>query len=114
TGLVAAGAGLGLGGFALLERNKARETCDGNRCSTQGGVDSMNTAHDLATASTITVAVGGALTVVGFGMVLFAPKRNSADQDSGVASPATRPLGLQFAVAPTSGGVRLQLAGAFF
>lgn len=119
TGLVAAGAGLGLGGFALLERNKARETCEGNQCTTQDGVDSMNTAHGLASASTITMVAGGALAVVGFGMVLFAPQRKPADRDSGAtvhqqSRRATGPVGLQFAVSPTSGGARLQLAGAFF
>jgi hypothetical protein len=114
TGLVAAGAGLGLGGWALLERDNARETCDGNQCTTQGGVDSMSTAHDLATASTITLAVGGALSAVGFGMVLFAPERGSADQDSATTSRATRRTGLKLAITPTSGGAKLQLAGAFF
>lgn len=119
TGLVAAGAGLGLGGWALFERDKARETCEGERCTTQGGVDSMNTAGDLATASTITVAAGGALVAVGLGMVLFAPQRKPADQDSATTvhqrpGRATGPSSLQFAVSPTSGGVRLQVAGAFF
>jgi hypothetical protein len=114
TGLVAVGAGLGLGGWALLERDNARETCDGNQCTTQGGVDSMTTAHDLATASTITLAVGGALSAVGFGMVLFAPERKPADQDSATTPPATGRTGLKLAITPTSGGAKLQLAGAFF
>lgn len=119
TGLVAAGAGLGLGGWALFERDKARENCDGNQCTTQGGVDSMNTAHDLATASTITVGAGGALLAVGLGMVLFAPQRKSADQDSATTvherpGRATGRSGLQVAVTPTSGGAQVQLAGAFF
>jgi hypothetical protein len=119
TGLVAAGAGLGLGGWALVQRDKARETCDGNRCTDQGGVDSMNTANDLATASTITVAAGGALLAVGIGMVLFAPEGKPADQDS--ATPvhqrsrrATGRRSLQLALTPTSGGAELRLAGAFF
>lgn len=119
TGLVAAGAGFGLGGWALVERNKARETCDGDRCTTSGGVDSMNTAHNLATASTITVAAGGALVAVGLGMVLFAPRKKAADQDSATTAHerpgrATGPGSVQLAVSPTSGGARLQLTGAFF
>jgi hypothetical protein len=113
TGLVAAGAGLGLGGWALLERDNARKTCDGNQCTTQDGVDSMTTSHDLATASTITLAVGGALSAVGFGMVLFAPERKPVDQDSATATPATGGTGLRLAVTPTSAGAKLQLAGAF-
>ncbi len=114
TGLVAVGAGLGLGGWALLERDNARKTCDGDQCTTQDGVDSMLTASDLATASTITLAVGGALSAVGLGMVLFAPERKPEDQDSATTPPATGLSGLQLAITPTSGGARLQLAGAFF
>jgi tetratricopeptide (TPR) repeat protein len=119
TGLVAAGAGLGLGYWALVERNEARKTCDGANCTDQGGVDSMNTAHDLATASTITVAAGGALFAVGLGLVLFAPPRKSAEQDSRATvhpgpGRTTGPAGLQVAVTPTSGGAQVQLAGAFF
>ncbi len=114
TGLVAVGAGLGLGGFALLERNKARETCDGSPCTTQGGVDSMNTAYDLATASTVTIAAGGALAAVGFGMVLFAPRSQPADQDSATATEPTGRTPVQLAIVPTSGGAGLRVAGAFF
>ncbi len=113
TGLVAAGAGLGLGGWAMLERDEARKDCDGNQCETRGGADSMNTAHDLATASTITVVAGGALAVVGFGMVLFAPRNQPADRDSAKAPLATGRTGLELAITPTSGGAALQLAGAF-
>lgn len=114
TGLVAAGAGLGLGGFALLERDKARETCDGNQCTTKGGVDSMNAAYDFATASTITMAAGGALAVVGFGMVLFAPRAEPAGQDSSRVTEPTGRAPVQLAIVPTAGGAGLQVAGAFF
>lgn len=114
TGLVAAGAGLGLGGWALVERDEARKTCDGNQCTTEDGVDSMNTAYDLATASTITLAVGGALSVVGFGMVLLAPPRKPAEQDSAKAPPAAGRTGVQLGITPTFGGAQLQFAGAFF
>ncbi len=110
TGLIVTGAGLGLGGWALLERNEARETCTGGDCTTQGGVDSMNTAHDLATASTITVSAGGALAVIGLGMILFAPRTQSADRDSAKTQSRS---GLELAVQPTFGGAGLQLAGAF-
>jgi tetratricopeptide (TPR) repeat protein len=114
SGLVAVGAGLGLGGWALLERGNARKTCDGDQCTTQDGVDSMNTAYDLITASTITLAVGGALSAVGLGMVLFAPERNPDDQDAATNHPATARTGLRLSIIPTSGGAQLQLAAAFF
>lgn len=113
TGLVAVGASLGLGGVALLERNQARETCDGNQCTTQGGVDSMTTAHNLATASTITLAAGSALTVIGFGMVLFAPSKSSEQESAKSRTGAGRP-GVALALTPSPGGAGLQLAGAFF
>lgn len=114
TGLVAVGAGLGLGGWALLERDNARKTCDGDQCTTPDGVDSMTAASDLATASTITFAAGGALSAVGLGMVLFAPERKPDDQDSATTPPATGRTGLRLAIIPTSGGAKVQLAGAFF
>lgn len=113
TGLVAAGAGLGLGGWALVERDQARESCDGNQCTTQDGVDSMSTAYDLATAATVALAAGGALAAVGFGMVLFAPSNPAAEQHSMTASPRARRTGAKLAILPTFGGGALQLTGAF-
>ena len=61
---VAAVAGIGIGtGFgiaAMSDASKAKDQCDGDRCSTQAGVDATHAATHKATVSTIGFAVGGA------------------------------------------------------
>ena len=77
-GIVVASAGLaGLGvgtGFGLAAKSDAdvvKELCVGNRCTSQRGVDETHDAREAAKIATISFIAGGALTVLGTGLLAW-------------------------------------------
>lgn len=103
-GIVGLGLGLGFGASASSKLSTAKETCNGNKCTSQAGVDAMKSASGAATASTVFVIVGGVLTAAGITLVLTAP---SSSEKPPVAQVRIGP-----SVDPTTAGVAM--SGWFF
>jgi hypothetical protein len=98
-----AGIGVGSGfGISVLDQSKtARQLCDGDRCTSQRGVDAAQRAATYATIATIGVAAGGALLVTG--VVLWL----SGASDAGESA---EPVSADVRVAPLAGSSELGMA----
>jgi tetratricopeptide (TPR) repeat protein len=79
-GLVGIGVGTGFGIAAISKANTAKETCSGNQCTAQKGVDAAHDASSNATISTIGFAAGGALLATG--VILFFWGGRKSERDS--------------------------------
>jgi tetratricopeptide (TPR) repeat protein len=64
-GIVGVGLGTGFGLAAMSKSSTAKESCNGNQCTSQKGVDALRDASSSATISTIGFAAGGALLATG-------------------------------------------------
>ena len=104
-GAVALGVGLGFGADALTKVNRAKEVCEGARCTTQAGVDDMAGAGSSATASTALVLVGAVSAAVGVTLFVFAARKAPRE-------PAKAGLRLSPIAGPSQAG--LTLSGSFF
>lgn len=70
-GLGALGAGAGFGIAALSHAQTAADTCDGNACTSQKGVDAAESAATQAKLSNVGFGVGGALLLTGTALFLL-------------------------------------------
>jgi len=64
-GVASAAVGGAFGLSVLSNADTAKDSCDGNLCTTQRGVDAANTASNHATLATLGVSVGAALMATG-------------------------------------------------
>ncbi len=69
-GLVGLGLGTIFGLGATSDNDDAKSLCDGNACTTQAGVDAVNSASDKAAVSTVGFVAGGGLLLTGVVMFL--------------------------------------------
>jgi tetratricopeptide (TPR) repeat protein len=68
-GLVGIGLGAGFGVAALSDASTARESCDGNICSSQRGVNAARSASESANIATVSFALGGTLLAAGVALL---------------------------------------------
>jgi hypothetical protein len=101
-GLVGAGVGGGFGLAAMSNAHTANDSCDGNACTSQGGVDAAHAARRDATISTIGFGAGSALLLTGAALFFLGAERPSA-QSSYAA--------VHLETAPTTTGVSLRVSG---
>jgi tetratricopeptide (TPR) repeat protein len=64
-GLVGVGLGVGFGLAAKSDLDLSERYCDGNRCTSQRGVDAANSATREANIATVSFSVGGGLLALG-------------------------------------------------
>jgi tetratricopeptide (TPR) repeat protein len=76
-GLAGVGVGTGFGIAAMSKAGTAKDSCNGNQCTTQKGVDAMHDASSSATISTIGFAAGGALLATGAFLFFWGGARRS-------------------------------------
>jgi hypothetical protein len=91
-GVVGIGVGSGFGISVLDQSKTARRLCDGNRCTSQRGVDAAERAATYATIATIGVAAGGGLLVTGVVLWLSGAKNASDSAEPGNADVRVAPL----------------------
>lgn len=89
-GVAGMGIGVGFGLKAKSEAGEAEQFCDGNACTTQGGVDASHAAKAAATVSTIAFVAGGALTLLGVTALLL----GSGGTERELAKTTITPYGL--------------------
>lgn len=98
----AGGVGLVVGsvfGFrALSKKSDADKHCSGSECTSQAGVDALDSARSAATVSTVGFLVGGALAATGLILYLTSPR----DQAT---------TGLYLSPAASPGAANLNLGG---
>jgi tetratricopeptide (TPR) repeat protein len=88
-GVVGVGVGAGFGLAAMSHANTAHDSCTGNDCTSQHGVDAAHSAHDDATISNLGFATGGALLVTGAAFILLGSDK-PATQTATVSTTSVR------------------------
>jgi tetratricopeptide (TPR) repeat protein len=83
-GLVGVGVGTGFGLAAMSKANTAKDTCNGNACTTQKGVDAAHDASSNATISTVGFATGGALLATGVILYFWGGARKQSEAGKSV------------------------------
>jgi tetratricopeptide (TPR) repeat protein len=81
-GVIGVGIGAGFGLAAMSEAHTAKNSCNGNACTTQEGVDAASNASKKATISTIGFAAGGTLLGAGAAFLLWGGRKPS-ERESG-------------------------------
>lgn len=80
-GLAGIGLGSGYGLAAMSKANVAKDTCNGNACTSQLGVDAARNARSLGTVSTVGFVAGGALLAAG-AVLFFSGSERSVEPPS--------------------------------
>jgi hypothetical protein len=88
-GVVGVGVGAGFGLAAMSHANTAHDSCTGNDCTSQRGVDAAHSARDDATISNLGFATGGALLVTGAAFILLGSDK-PATQTATVSTTSVR------------------------
>jgi tetratricopeptide (TPR) repeat protein len=78
-GLVGVGVGTGFGLAAMSKANTAKDTCSGNACTTQKGIDAAHDASSSATISTVGFVAGGALLATGVILYFWGGGKKQSD-----------------------------------
>lgn len=100
-GLVGVGIGAGFGLSAMSKASTANESCAGNACTSQQGVEAARAANTSATISNIGFGAGGALLLTGAALFLWGGER----------TPERLPRAeIQWETQATSSGVSLRLS----
>jgi hypothetical protein len=81
-GGVSLGVGIGFGVSVLDDAKSANAECNGNRCTSQRGVDAARAASTNATVATTATAIGGALMLTGVTLWLVGGPADSAESDA--------------------------------
>lgn len=104
-GLLGAGAGAALGLSVLADAKTVDTLCEGNRCSSQRGVDVAKSASTKAFVATLGVSIGAGLMVTGVALWLLEPG-GSREPDRGISLRLT----------PVAGRSKLgmELSGAWY
>jgi hypothetical protein len=79
-GVTSLGIGGGFGLAAKSDAEVADESCNGNACRTQRGVDASRDASSAATISTIGFVAGGALSALGVVALLIASSDDETER----------------------------------
>src|SRR5690606_20105872 len=84
-GLVGVGLGIGFGLSARAEEDTWGRDCEGNRCSSQRGVDAAESAARSADIATLGFAAGGGLLAIGAVLWLIDTDSEESEQPHGGA-----------------------------
>jgi hypothetical protein len=79
-GVTGLGIGAGFGLAAKSDSDVANESCDGNACRSQRGVDASRDASSAATISTVGFIAGGVLSAVGVVTLLIASSHDETER----------------------------------
>ena len=81
-GLASLAAGAGFGVAAKSDSDLAKKYCDGNACTSQRGIDAVNSGEMKATISTAALIGGGLLVGTGVTLFVVGVKRGAAPTES--------------------------------
>lgn len=104
-GLAGLGLGVGFGVAAISDAETAHESCNGNSCTSQEGVDAAESGNTKGTVSTVGFAAGGALVVTGILLWALGPSRSSERSDATAK--------WQWSPVVTGSSLGLQIAGGW-
>jgi hypothetical protein len=91
-GVACLGVGVGFGVSVLNHADTANALCDGNRCTSQRGVEAAKTAATQATLATVGVASGAALIVTGAIFWFAGARDSSASGERAAPDVSVRPV----------------------